>query len=69
MSDLRLTVAEACRLWHVDAAKCHVILEVLVAEGHLPRNSDGLFVATQANPHPGETPALLNEVPVDQQPR
>jgi len=69
MPDLRLKVAEACRLWDVDAAKCHVILQVLVAEGHLVRTIDGLFVATQATPHPPETPALLREVSIDEQPR
>ena len=54
MPDPQLTVADACRLWHVDAAKCQVILEVLVAEGYLARTSDGVYVARQATPHDTE---------------
>jgi len=45
MPGLRLTLAQACRLWQVDAAQCSVVLETLVQEGFLIGRPDGRFVA------------------------
>jgi hypothetical protein len=40
---LRLTISQACRLWHVDSAACEVVLQRLVRERFLARTRDGLF--------------------------
>jgi hypothetical protein len=45
MPGLRLTLAQACRLWQVDAATCEVVLCRLLAEGFLGRTPNGMFVA------------------------
>lgn len=45
MPGLRLTVAQASRLWHMDAATCHTLLERLVAERFLARTHDDAYVA------------------------
>src|SRR5262245_24422003 len=43
MPGLRLTLAQACRLWHVDRAVCEAILERLVRERFLRLTSDGAY--------------------------
>jgi hypothetical protein len=48
MPGLRLTFAQACRLWHVDAATCEVVLRALVAEHFLARTANGRFMALPA---------------------
>ena len=35
MPGLRLTVSQACRLWHVDVSTCEMLFEQLVREGFL----------------------------------
>jgi hypothetical protein len=50
MPGLRLTFAQACRLWQVDAATCEVVLQALVAEHFLVRTANGGFMALPA-PH------------------
>ena len=45
MPGLRLTFAQACRLWQVDAATCRSVLENLVAERFLHRTQDGAYCA------------------------
>jgi len=45
MPGLRLTFAQACRLWHVEPAACHAVIETLLAEGFLRQAADGAFVA------------------------
>jgi hypothetical protein len=45
MPGLRLTLAQACGLWHVDAATCETVLEQLVREALLHRTDDGAYVA------------------------
>ena len=45
MLDLRLTVAEACRLWQIDVSTCQAVLQALVADGFLARTPDGAFIA------------------------
>jgi hypothetical protein len=42
---LKVTFAQACRLWQADEAKCLAALEALVAEGFLRRSASGAFIA------------------------
>ena len=42
---LKVTFAQACRLWHADEAKCLAALEALVTEGFLRRSASGAFIA------------------------
>jgi hypothetical protein len=43
MPGLTLTLAQACRLWSLDAASCTEVLGQLVESGFLSRKADGLF--------------------------
>lgn len=45
MPGLRLTLAQACRLWHMDVAICIAVLEDLILERFLHRTHDGLYIA------------------------
>jgi hypothetical protein len=45
MPGLRLTLAQACRLWQMDAVACETVLQVLITEGFLARTEDGAFIA------------------------
>jgi hypothetical protein len=45
MPGLRLTFAQARRLWQMDAATCAVVLQTLVEEGFLIGRPDGTFIA------------------------
>jgi hypothetical protein len=45
MPGLRLTLAQACRLWHLERAMCEGALQRLVAERYLYELHDGSFVA------------------------
>jgi hypothetical protein len=45
MPGLRLTLAQASRLWHMDSATCEAVLTCLLDEGFLVRTRDGAFVA------------------------
>ena len=44
MPDLRLTLPEAARLWHIDRVTCKALLEALVAEGFLCATRRDQFV-------------------------
>ena len=44
MPGLRLTSAQAARLWHVDAATCTTVLTRLVADRFLTRTRSGAYV-------------------------
>jgi hypothetical protein len=44
MPGLRLTLEQAARLWHIDAAVCATVLMRLVAEHFLTRTRHGAFV-------------------------
>ena len=48
MPGLRLTFAQACRLWHMDSASCHAVLARLVSEGILVQTRHGHYIATPA---------------------
>jgi hypothetical protein len=56
MPGLRLTRAQARRLWHLDLHQCEALLNHPVAEGHLHQLHDGSFVAW---PQPKAVPATL----------
>ena len=45
MPGLRLTFAQACRLWQVDGATCQTLLEHLVREGFLCQTTSGAYIA------------------------
>jgi hypothetical protein len=45
MPGLRLTFAQACRLWQVDAATCEVVLQTLLVDNFLVRTANGSFMA------------------------
>jgi DNA-binding IclR family transcriptional regulator len=43
MPGLTLTMAQACRLWHLDKATAEALLSGLVAKGMLTRTRDGAY--------------------------
>jgi hypothetical protein len=45
MPGLRLTFAQACRLWQLDAATCHAVLHQLMGDRFLHQTPDGAYVA------------------------
>jgi len=45
MPGLRLTFAQACRLWQIDPDECELVLDALLEEQFLARTADGAFVA------------------------
>ena len=45
MPGLRLTFAQACRLWQLDASTCEMLLEQLVREAFLYKTGNGSYVA------------------------
>ena len=55
MPGLRLTLAQACRLWQVDARTCEGLLDTLIGQHFLARTRDGAFIAVprwQERPKP-----------------
>ena len=48
MPGLRVTLAQAARLWHLDRGTTEVLLNTLVVDGLLRRHVDGVYlVATE----------------------
>jgi hypothetical protein len=45
MPGLRLTFAQACRLWQMDAGTCDAVLAALIQERVLHKTRDGHYVA------------------------
>lgn len=45
MPGLRLTLAQACRLWQIDASTCERLLEQLVREHFLYKTNTGCYIA------------------------
>jgi hypothetical protein len=45
MPGLRLTFAQACRLWQLDTATCRVVLECLTRDGVLLQTRLGHYIA------------------------
>jgi hypothetical protein len=50
MPGLRLTFAQACRLWQLDASTCEMLLEQLVRETFLCKTVDGAYIALPSTP-------------------
>ncbi len=48
MPGLRLTFAQACRLWQLDAPTCQTLLEQLVREAFLCKTENGAYIALTA---------------------
>jgi hypothetical protein len=48
MPGLRLTLAQACRLWQLDAPTCEMLLEHLVREAFLYKTDNGAYIAESA---------------------
>jgi hypothetical protein len=44
MPGMRLTVAQAARLWHLDVSRSAHLLDTLVGDGVLRRNATGAYV-------------------------
>ena len=44
MPGLKLTIAQAARLWHLDPASCTALLDALVVDGLLKRKGDGVYL-------------------------
>jgi hypothetical protein len=57
MPGLRLTFAQACRLWQLDSAICRVVLENLTRDGVLLQTRQGHYIAA---PRPRPLDAPLN---------
>ena len=45
MPGMKLTAAQACRLWNLKEAPCRDALDALIAEGFLIRTLSGAFIA------------------------
>ena len=45
MPGLRLTVPQACRLWHVDLSTCEMVFEQLIREGFLYKTETSAYIA------------------------
>jgi hypothetical protein len=43
MPGLRVTLAQACRLWQVDMFTCEMLLEYLVRVGFLCKTASGFY--------------------------
>jgi len=55
MPGLRLTFAQACRLWQLDPITCAAVLERLTRDGVLLQTRQGHYVAVP-RPRPLEAP-------------
>jgi len=51
MPGLHLTLAQACRLWQVDATTCETVLEQLVREAFLHRTDHGAYIGLSTTAH------------------
>jgi hypothetical protein len=52
MPGLKITIAQACRLWNLNAPRCREALDVLVGEGFLVRTPSGAFIALPSAARP-----------------
>jgi len=50
MPGLRLTPAQAQRLWGLDRATCEALLKTLVNDNYLSQTQDGSFIRTDGGP-------------------
>ena len=49
MPGLRLTFAQACRLWQVDGPTCEMVFDQLVREGFLRKTVEGAYTGAAAS--------------------
>ena len=54
MPGLRLTFAQACRLWQMDGPTCERVLEQLVREAFLHKTANGTYIALPAAGRPAK---------------
>jgi len=47
MPGLRVTLAQACRLWQVDTTTCEELLGHLVRDGFLSKTDSGFYLASR----------------------
>ncbi|HEV3214803.1 MAG TPA: hypothetical protein VGZ27_03725 [Vicinamibacterales bacterium] len=47
MPGLRVTFAQACRLWQLDVSTCERLLDRLVREGFLSKTDKGFYIAAE----------------------
>ena len=45
MPGLRVTFAQACRLWQLDVSTCEMLLDQLIREGFLWKTNNGFYIA------------------------
>jgi hypothetical protein len=64
MPGLRLTFAQACRLWQVDAPICEMLLEQLVREAFLYKTDSGAYIALSVTTARQATAQLRARVPL-----
>lgn len=64
MPGLRLTFAQACRLWQVDAPTCETLLEQLVRDAFLYKTDNGAYIALSATPGRQAKAHLRERVPL-----
>ena len=57
MPGLRLTVAQAGRLWQLEASTCEVLLEQLVREAFLYKTRAGAYIALSLTAVPSTRPS------------
>jgi hypothetical protein len=65
MPGLRLSLAQACRLWQVDVPTCTLLLEQLVRDAFLLRTHDGFYIALPASRRQVKAP-LSHQIRVPQ---
>jgi hypothetical protein len=69
MPGLRLTFAQACRLWQINSADCEQVLHTLIEEHFLARTADGAFVASPTrDEHSAPVNAMLRSATETQSP-
>ena len=64
MPGLRLTFAQACRLWQMDAPTCETVLEQLVGEAFLYKTDRGAYVALSSTTAPQAKAQLHERLPL-----
>jgi len=64
MPGLHLTLAQACRLWQVDATTCETVLEQLVREAFLHRTDHGAYIGLSTTAHHPAKAHLRERVPL-----
>jgi hypothetical protein len=52
MPGLRLTFAQACRLWQMDAPTCEAVLERLMRDAFLYKTDNGSYIAVSSTSSP-----------------